>query len=74
MRRTGNRSLDPAIGSMGWATLKIGRGLDGAAPLAQPASAAIPVAALADSSFLRSMIRLLASLAPHRSAVLHWRP
>jgi hypothetical protein len=78
MRRTGNSSFDPAIGSIGWATLKRVRELAGAADdddlLAQPASAARPVMAPVDNTFLRSMTGLLDVASRREIAVLHWRP
>ena len=59
MRRTGNISLVPAIGSSGWATLNTvreppARG-EPALPVAQPASAATAAALPDDNTFLRSM-------------------
>src|SRR5664279_2516389 len=72
MRRTGNRSLEPAIGNIGWATAKTGLAPGLGALLAQPAIAARPVTAPADNTFLRSMARLLAcpDAAPIRRATL----
>src|SRR6478609_4662589 len=59
MRRTGNISLVPTMGSIGWATLKTVRepapGDEAPPPVAQPASAATAAAPLLDNTFLRSM-------------------
>ena len=60
MRRTGNISLVPTIGSIGWATLNTVRDPapdeEPVPPVAQPASAATAAAPLVDNTFLRSMI------------------
>ena len=58
MRRTGNISLVPTIGSIGWATVKTVREpvpADAGAAVAQPASAATAAALPVDNTFLRSM-------------------
>ena len=57
MRRTGNISLVPTIGSTGWATLKTVRDPDEGTgvPVAHPASAATAAALPVDNTFLRSM-------------------
>ena len=65
-------SLVPTIGSIGWATLNTGRAppvvLEPVVPLAQPASAARPPTALADNTFLRSIICLLVGVDAAREA------
>jgi hypothetical protein len=70
-------SLVPAIGSIGWATLKTVRDPPPAdealPPVAQPASAATAAAPLVDNTFLRSMMSVspvVVDEAPRRRATL----
>src|SRR4249920_2515841 len=69
-------SLVPTIGNIGWATLNTGRALpvvlEPVVPLAQPASAARPPTALADNTFLRSIICLLVGVDAAARCRLHW--
>src|SRR5947209_7158116 len=69
MRRTGNTSLVPAIGSVGCATANTVRAplvLVAVPPVAQPASAATAAALPVDNTFLRSMTSV--SFADRRGA------
>src|SRR6516162_2691176 len=73
MRRTGNTSLVPTIGSVGCATVKtvLPPPVGAPAPLvAHPASAATAAALPVDNTFLRSMtlVSLLVDAAPERRA------